>query len=624
MSKRETSTRSTGLPEGKAYLVLRGVPESCWAFPFLAEPQIIGRQGTCAIRIGDSGVSREHAQVWEEAGKLWIRDLGSSNGTRVNGELIKQAMVDVDDTIKLGEVVLNVCGPREPGTSSQSMCTTAILEPEELAAAAAEPDYEAPLREEVAALYSLGGTLGSCSERSEASRHLLAWVSEWLGAGQAAVMVAAEGDCRVDDQTRSDQGSVAKTIHWPAVKECLEQGHLVWLKGKAAQNQVPAVAANAPAGNILVVPVPDVKPPTAIYSHWKTGQDEERGGFQELLKAAAQVFGMALQRLGASARASDFRVDAETTPTGKGVVLIGGDSMKEVFEFIKRSARAKVTVLITGETGTGKELVARAIHQTSPRVEGPFIRRNCGAIPESLFENELFGHEAGAFTNATKQHQGVFEQADGGSLFLDEIAEIPLHLQSKLLRVLEEQAFTRLGGAKEVGVDVRLIAATNRNLAELVTEGQFRSDLYYRLQVLMIHLPPLRERLKDIRELSGHFLLTACHQMDISQARLSPAALKKLEAHDWPGNVRELRNTLERALFLTSGTLIDVDHIVLSESPGRAAPIRSTDTFRLDDLERQHILEVLATVGGNKAKAASILGIDRTTLHRRLNRLRSS
>jgi DNA-binding NtrC family response regulator len=612
MSNRETSTRSTGLPEGKAYLVLRGVPESCWAFPFLAEPQIIGRQGTCAIRIGDSGVSREHARVWEEAGSLWIRDLGSSNGTRVNGELIKLARVQVADTIKLGEVVLDVCGPREPGTTSPSVCTT-ILEPEELSAAAAGPAPEPPLREEVAALYSLGGTLGSCSERSEALCHLLAWVSEWLGAEQAAVIVAADGDYRVEAQTTSDQGSAVKTIHWSTVKECLGQG-------KAARNRVSAADASAAPGDILVVPVPDVKPPAAIYTQWKTGQDEERSGFQELLKAAAQVFGMALQRLSASAESSDLHVDSEA-PGSQRVVLIGGDRMNEVFELIKRSARAKVTVLITGETGTGKELVARAIHQTSPWAQGPFIRRNCGAIPESLFENELFGHEAGAFTNAIKRHQGVFEQSDGGSLFLDEIAEIPLHLQSKLLRVLEEHTFARLGGAKEIGVDVRLIAATNRNLAQLVTEGHFRSDLYYRLQVLVIHMPPLRERRKDIRELSGHFLLTACRQMDIPQVRLSPAALQKLEAHDWPGNVRELRNTLERALFLTSGTLIDAEHIVLSESPGRAAPIRSTDTIRLGDLERQYILEVLATVGGNKAKAASILGIDRTTLHRKLNRL---
>jgi DNA-binding NtrC family response regulator len=233
----------------------------------------------------------------------------------------------------------------------------------------------------------------------------------------------------------------------------------------------------------------------------------------------------------------------------------------------------------------------------------------------------LFGHEPGAFTGASKRHQGVFEQADGGTLFLDEVGEIPLHLQTKLLRVLEEQTLQRVGGQETITVNVRVIAATNRNLAQAVKDGAFRQDLYYRLQVFTIDLPPLRERPGDVRRLAEHFLAQACQRMKTPEVAFAPEALAKLEVHTWPGNVRELRNTVERAVILSEGKTIGTEHIILTENPGQPVPIQSRGSISLDDIERQHIQKVLASVGGNKAKAASILDIDRTTLHRKLRRL---
>ena len=208
-------------------------------------------------------------------------------------------------------------------------------------------------------------------------------------------------------------------------------------------------------------------------------------------------------------------------------------------------------------------------------------------------------------------------------MFLDEIGEIPLPLQSKLLRLLEEPILQRVGGREAVRVNVRLIAATNRNLAEAVARKEFREDLYYRLQVLVVHLPPLRDRPGDVERLAAHFLALAARGADAAPAELSPEAVRKLVSHRWPGNVRELRNTIERAVILSGERRVGPEHIVLAESPGGPSPIRSSALIRLDDLERQHILEVLAQVGGNKAKAASILGIDRVTLHRKLQRFRA-
>jgi DNA-binding NtrC family response regulator len=305
-----------------------------------------------------------------------------------------------------------------------------------------------------------------------------------------------------------------------------------------------------------------------------------------------------------------------------------GPAMMEVVRQVARLGAGPATILVTGESGTGKELVARAIHWASPRRTKPFIAINCAAVPESLLESEFFGHERGAFTGAVARRVGRFERAHGGTLFLDEVGDMSPVLQAKLLRVLEEREFERVGGESSISVDVRVVAATNRSLEERIAEGHFREDLLYRLAVAKIHLPPLRERMEDLQELVLHFAGEFGTRHGTPVNGISAEAIGNLRAHDWPGNVRELRNVVERAVLSAhDGRLRSEDF-----RPGGAAPTLSATgsaqqahgyppTHSLEEVERDHIRRVLAHTGGGIATAAEILGIHRNTLTRRMRRL---
>jgi DNA-binding NtrC family response regulator len=302
--------------------------------------------------------------------------------------------------------------------------------------------------------------------------------------------------------------------------------------------------------------------------------------------------------------------------------------LREALARAAQVARTEATVLLTGESGTGKELVARAIHYASPRAEGSFVAVNCAALPDTLLESELFGHERGAFTGADRQKPGRFELAAGGTLFLDEIGDLSAAVQVKLLRVLQEREFQRLGGTATLKADVRLIAATNRNLSAEMAAGRFRSDLFYRLSVFNVHLPPLRERREDVLLLADHFIRTLGTQMGKGDLTLSRDACDLLRRHPWPGNIRELQNAIERSLITSEGTLITSAHLALAPSPVPtplaaaplpAAPVNTPGS--LDDLERKAILEALQRTHGHKSRAAALLGLTRFQLYTRLKRL---
>ena len=295
----------------------------------------------------------------------------------------------------------------------------------------------------------------------------------------------------------------------------------------------------------------------------------------------------------------------------------------EVLRLAETVAPTDSTVLITGESGTGKEILARYIHSLSEREDGPFVSINCGALPESLLESELFGHVKGSFTGAVRDKEGLLVAACGGTLFLDEVGEMSPALQVKMLRALQEREVVPVGATEPIAIDVRIIAATNRDLEHEVRRGAFRSDLYYRLNVIALHLPPLRERPGDIPLLAEHFLKGLAERNGGEPLRLSEAAMERLQRYDWPGNVRELENALERAAVLTRGREIDVDALparIVEPPPPALVADRPPVNPTLDLIERAYILWVLQAEGGNKARAAEVLGIDPSTLYRKLNR----
>ena len=400
---------------------------------------------------------------------------------------------------------------------------------------------------------------------------------------------------------------------------------------------------------------PAVPPSTAGFLHLYTVDSAANWNAEhlELAAAAAGVLGAAVDslaqrgRLIRSLRRSRRTVDSLRQRVDDSVRIIGSSPpIVRLKEIIRRVATTDTTVLIRGESGVGKELVAGAIHQASDRRDGPLICLNCAALSPTLLESELFGHEKGAFTGATDQKKGKFEAADGGTLMLDEIGEMDINLQAKLLRVLEGHPFERLGGHQPLRVDVRLVAATNRDLAAEVAAGRFRGDLYYRLNVVDIVVPPLRDRGEDIAKLADHFVNYFAEKTARTIDGLTTAARRAIVAYHWPGNVRELKNVIERAVVLGNDALMDVGDLSLpakrddvsigeaesvnnevvltpvsatSEAPPQQS-VESRLNLSLEELERRHLLDVLRATEGNKSRAATILGIERSTLDRKLKR----
>jgi DNA-binding NtrC family response regulator len=291
-------------------------------------------------------------------------------------------------------------------------------------------------------------------------------------------------------------------------------------------------------------------------------------------------------------------------------------AMNPVFKLIEDVAPTDTPVLITGETGTGKELVARAIHAHSPRAFGPFVTINCGALTESLLESELFGHERGAFTGAVKARRGRLEMADGGTLFLDEVGEIPLKMQIDLLRVLEERTFQRVGGSLSLTSDFRLVCATHQDLPQIIAAGRFRPDFYYRINVIAISIPALRDRPEDIQALAAHFLIRYSREMSKPIKDFTPEALRLLSAYSWPGNVRELKNVVERAVVICRSTILGASDLVFLQ-PGQEGEARG---LTLQEVELEHLRRIIAASDGNISLAAKTLDIDRSTLIRKIKR----
>ena len=319
--------------------------------------------------------------------------------------------------------------------------------------------------------------------------------------------------------------------------------------------------------------------------------------------------------------AMDARAEAAATlPTQRLDHVVGSHpAMQRLFNRMLQAAKSRSTVLIQGETGTGKELIAKALHEHSLRSEGPLVRLNCAALAESVLESELFGHEKGAFTGAVTRRRGRFEQADGGTLFLDELSEMPLSVQVKLLRFLQEREFERVGGNETVTVNVRVVAATNRNLRTLVEDGKFREDLYFRLKVVVLEVPPLRARPSDIPLLADDFLRRYAEENDKQVHGFTPRAREALVSYPWPGNVRELQHAIEQAVVLCENDLINTEDLPIEPPDREAEPLSLlVPGVTLAEVERYTIMKTLEAVGGSPTKAAAILGISKRTIHYRL------
>ena len=435
----------------------------------------------------------------------------------------------------------------------------------------------------------------------------------------------------VDDEKNTREG-LARALRGEYEVAEAENGlrALEWLETHAADVVLSDLRMPGLDGMALLARLLDRDPKPVLilltaYGSIETAVEAMRHGAYDFLAKPVNLDRLELllqralteRRLGAENQRLKVQLDAKY---GFENIIGTSPAMQEVFQTIRQVAPTRATVLIQGESGTGKELVARALHQCSPRAQGPFVPVHCAALAPTLLESELFGHEKGAFTGAVERRRGRFELADGGTLFLDEVGEIDPALQVKILRVLEERKFERVGGTETVEVDVRLVAATNRDLKKRVEEGAFREDLFYRLYVVNLTLPPLRERDGDIVLLAQHYLKTLAAENGKAVMGITPEAMDALTAHAWPGNVRELRNVIERMVVLGHGDRLGVRDLpaALRAAPGHSGGGARTGTA-LRDAERQLIEEALRRHKGHRTRAARDLGISRRTLHRKLN-----
>ena len=394
------------------------------------------------------------------------------------------------------------------------------------------------------------------------------------------------------------------------------------MKGMTGLELCQRVAADRPDIPVLML---------TAFGSFETAVGAIRAGAYDFITKPVEIEALAIAiRRAAEHRALRGEVrrlrEVVANTRGRGELLGASPAMQQVFQLIDQVSATDATVLITGESGTGKEVVAREIHNRSRRAAGPFVAVNCAAVPEALLESELFGHAKGAFTDAKQSRAGLFQQAGGGTLFLDEIGEMALVLQPKLLRALQERRVRSVGAEAEVAIDVRLVAATNRDLEEMVEDKRFREDLYYRINVIHVPLPPLRARGGDVLLLAHHLLRHYAAVFDKKVVGISTAAAERLLTYDWPGNVRELSNCLERAVALANFEEIQVDDLpdkIRAAATRRHPTLSGTEIpelLTLEEIERRHVIRVLEACEGNRTDAAKVLGLDRKTLYRKLLR----
>jgi DNA-binding NtrC family response regulator len=591
----------------------------------------IGRGEDNAIQLSDLAVSRSHCSIEPRAGGLALVDASSRNRTLVNGAPITVHVLTAGDEITIGHTRMAfVPGHERAEREARPSRVTIEVGSGELLRQARDAvgSGDGRARRHLAALATLGDALRAAADRGEALRAACQVAVSALAADRAFVLAPDERGAliaRGSSVAEDDPDGAHVDLAAGLVSKVLGQGRVLALEPETADGRGAVLAPLAADGADAALLLVDRRP-----GHRGAAWDEV-----DLLAAACVTHLLAAAIAGADARAALAGENRQLVDQLSGGAFVGRSvPAQAVLGFVAKVGPTDATVLLGGESGSGKEMVARAIHRASRRAERAFIAVNCAALTETLLESELFGHERGAFTGATERKLGRFELADGGTLFLDEVGELGLDCQTKFLRVLEEQEFERVGGSKPIKVDVRVVAATNRDLDVLVAGGGFRQDLYYRLSVIHTVVPPLRARVDDVPLLAEHFLARLRRQVPRKLDGFAPDALRALMAHPWPGNVRELRNAIEYAIVLGSSARIErADLPPHIGGDGDAGPTASVGAARrasaappdaspaarpLRELEREGIIAALAATSGNKAQAAAILEIDRSTLYKKL------
>jgi Nif-specific regulatory protein len=648
----------------------------------------IGRSTNNRVVLEDESCSRNHCEVFYASGEWRLRDPGSRNGTLLRGQKIsgdvsladgdlicigncwlgftldldhvpqlpasaRAVVLDRATTIKAAiESAAPVASPTSATTRPPSGILHSSGTPEFLRGGAQGTAASAVL----ARLYRLGLQMGAAATRQELAEIVLAALTRETVAEIAAVLLV--GAQSVSSPLPQDLQLAAwhsqGDLPYRRVSDRLSQIVLSSQEAILARDlsghsqlQHSDSLGQIRAASVICAPIRSESRLLGLIHLYTSNSDNplDRGDLEFVLAAASQL-GVALAGVQERANlqqglAQVRKVNLQLrTQLGHNQPMIGESApMQQLREQLQLIAETDVNVLIRGESGCGKELIARQLHDSSARAEGPFVCLNCAALSESLLESELFGHEKGAFTGAVDRRVGRFEQADGGTLFLDEVGEMSPAIQAKFLRVLEGHPFERLGGRKPVQVNVRIVAATNRNLEQAVREGLFRQDLYFRLQVAEIHAVPLRDRPADIPLLATAFLQKFTQKIGRHITGFTDEALQKLVRYTWPGNVRELQNTIERTVILCRRELVQASDIQLSQlgvttepvaltqvtraigtAPGEDQPATGYSQLSLAEVEYAHILRTLEFTGGNKSRAAQILGIERSTLDRRMKR----
>ena len=582
-----------------------------------ADENRIGRGVDCTVVLNDALCSRVHAIVLRHSDGWRIRDLDSRNGTYVNDQKIDEATIVDGNRIRMGssEFLFRVTDqPPTVETPSGIGITQTILKNLPISGRDIELNGLAAITDsrqaqELLLLYQLAIKHLGCADPDEIIRVSIELLREWTKATVAGFLwITDDGQLKPKLLTPANAASRA-TLSKSLTEMVCRQGNAVWINNQKAGPQSQSLQHYADA---LCVPlVHNGKIMGAVHVYLDRGRFHQSDF--DFAISLANITAVALQRARREQSLSfDLkRLAVKNAQLGEMV----GDSkpMLELKARIEKIGRATGCVLVRGESGAGKELVARAIHRASPRADRPMLCVNCAAIPANLVESQLFGHKAGAFTSADRDHVGYFQQADLGTLFLDEIGELPLEGQAKLLRILEGHPFLPVGATKEVTVDVRVIAATNQDLQQFVKEKKFREDLYYRLSVFELHVPPLRERGADIGVLLDHFLEHFARQHGRQGLSLSPAARKFLLEYSWPGNVRQLRNVIDGAVILADGDAIETSDLGIRDMGSEV------ESLRLDYWERRLIGEALRRTNHNIAEAAELLGIGRATLYRKID-----